>query len=579
MKNKIYSILICVLIISSGVITAQTPSTRSVSTIIAGVLEQLPARQSDLYNRSMQELIETGTEGVRQLASMLNVPGKGDNSTVVYALNGMAYFASGDENLKNKMEQAVIATLDATDDPETKAFLISLLSVTGTDASVNKLAQYLTDDRLCSPAANAIVSIGGEVAGKTLQTMLMRRIVRSPESERSIIQALGNVKPVAEGTEALLKTMINTGDITTKGIVLKALSNTGSKQSLSDLAAAAAATGYRAEPADANGAYVRLIKRVYEQGDTKEAIDAAQTLMKNATKAGSSQIRAAVLEILFYNQKDILKTLKSALNDGDKVYRNAALKFISDYADKAIYTELIKSLPKAKAEKKIDILYWIGNEAQYPEKKQVLKTVETSIEKTGLQTLTQFINDPDIEVKQAAIIALGAIGHPSTLPAITGILKSKDKRMLDCVKHVIVSFPGDIFPDLTRGVSQTSDEGKIVIMEILSGRKANAYFTLVLDQTKSSNQDVQNEAYKTLKDVASEKDFVMLCGMLETAPPSFIIPLQQAVSSSIASLTPEKQTEMIANRILLAGDAKKYLYYPVLSSTNDPAALEMLISH
>jgi len=565
MRVKLNRAIGCVLIICSGVLSAQMPADQSASPIIVDILLQLPAQQSHQYHQLMTTLLETGTEGVRQLVNGMNVQGKGDNSTVEYALNGMAMFASGDEILKNKMEQAVIASLDETNEPETSAFLIRLLAIVGSDDGIHRLAGYLTDDRLSIPAANAMISINGEVAGKTLQASLMSRMARSHETDRAIIQALGDVTPIVEGTEVILQMMLDTNDNTTKGIVLNALSKTGSKQSLSALAAAAAATGYRAEITDANGAYLRLIKRVYEQGEIKVAIDAAKSFLKNATKAGSRQYREAALGMLFYNRTDVLKTLKTALKDQDRSYRNAALRFSSDYADKAIYTELIKLLPKMKAVEKIDVLYWIGNEAQCPEKRQVLKTVETGIEKTGLQTLSQQLSDPDIEVKKATAFVLHAIGDPSTLPILVDLLKNKDEQTLACAKEVLASFPVDISAALTKVVNRASDAGKIIIMELLSERKANAYFTLVLEQTKNANPKVVNVAFYSLKDVTSEKDFIVLCGMLETTSPSFIVPLQQAVTSSIASLTPEIQVEMIINRMLQAGESKKHLYDQVLS--------------
>ena len=576
MKNKIF-IIGCLLAVYSGILTGQTQSGRTTATVIADVLAQIPAERTRGYDQSMKALINTGAEGVKILVGMRNEPGKGDNSAVDYALSGIAHFASGDESMKAKIEQAFIAVLDDTNDQETKAFIIRQLAIVGSDASVSKLVGYLLDEKLCSPAASSIASIGGETAGKSLQTALMKRTAISPEAQRSIIQALGEVKPVIEGTEELLKTMIGANDLTTMGIAFKALSRTGTKRSLADLEAVAAFTGYKAEITNACDAYIRLIKRVYEQGDTKEATTAAQKLLQNATKSGSTQFRIAALEILFYNQTDVIKTLKTALKDGNKVYRNAALNFASSSADKVLYTELLKSLPKAKTGEKIDVLYWIGNEAKNSEKNQILKTIETGIDKTGTQTLTQLLNDRDNEVKQASAIALGAIGDKTALPALTSMLKSRDANLLSCAKGVLSSFPDDITPAIAKAYMQASDEGKMIIFELLSGRKANAYFNLVLEQTKNSSPIIKDAAYKTLKDVVSEKDFVVLCGMLETSVPSYVQPLQAAVTSTIALLTPERQLEMITNRMLQAGDEKQYLYYPVLSATNNPAALNIIV--
>ena len=566
---------LCILFLCPGIITAQAPAGRTVSTIVADVLSQLPAGNQQAYNQLMKELGDTGGEGVKILVGMMNASGKGDNSAVEFALGGLAYYASGNEALKNKTEQAFVDVLDAINERETKAFIIRQLAIVGSDAGINKLSGYLTDEKLSSPAAKAIAYIGGESAAKVLQMALMKRSARSPEAERNIIQALGDVVPI-EGTEDLLITMINASDANIKSAALRALSHTGSKKSLAGMAAAAAATGYKAEKTGANEAYVQLIKRVYEQGYTKEAAAAAQSLLKNATKSGFSQLRIAALEVIFATQADKVKTLKSALKDGDVAYRNAALRYASGYADKAMYTELFKMLPKAGNAEKVDVLFWIGNEAQDPDKKGILKTVETNIDKTSTQTIIQLLGNADYNVKQAAAFALGGIGEKEAIPALADLLKNEDAKITSLAKNELSSFEGDVSLSVAKVMNQASVEGKKVALELLSERKADAYFIAVLEQTKNPSAEVKNVAYDALKNVVSEKDFVVLCGMLETSEP-YLIPLQQAVASSISLIAPEKRTEMITNRILQAGDAKKYLYYPVLTSTEDPAALEIIV--
>jgi HEAT repeat protein len=557
-------------------IMAQTPANRTVSTIIADISAQLPAGDQSAYNKLMDELCLTGTEGVKSLAAMMKPPGEGDNSAIEYALSGLANYASGNEALKSKTEQAFVKAIDDADGREAKAFIIRLLAVTGSDASMEKLSGYLTDDELSSPAACAAVSIGGEAAGKALLGALTRRDARSPEAQRNIIQALGDVRP-SEKTEDLLKTLLQTDDTSIKTVALKALGRTGSKASLPDLAASAAAAGYQYELTGAVDAYIRLIARVREQGDAKEAASAAQALLKNATKAGAAQVRIAALELIFSTQADKIKTLKTALKDPDGSYRNAALTFASDYADLAMYTELFRMLPKAGNEVKTDILNWTGNEAKSPTKKAILRTVEPGIDKTAVQTLAQLLNNPDYEVKRAAAFALAGTGDGDVAPILSGLLKSEDEEVIAIAKRELSSFPGEVALPAVKIMDAASDKGKVAALEILALRRADAYFNAVFEQTKSPSLQVKTAAYRALEAVVSEKDLTVLCGMLETAEPSFEEPLQQAVISALSAMPAKAKTDFVTRRILHVGNSKKHVYYPVLSSTGDAGALELII--
>jgi HEAT repeat protein len=565
------------LLLYTGVIPAQTPAHRTASTIVADVLAQLPAEKQSTYNDLMKELSSTGAEGVKILMSRMHPPGKEKNAAVEYALNGLACYASGDESLKSKMEHAYLEALDMTEEHETKTFMIRQLAVLGSDAGIHKLSAYLTDDALSGPVAYTIASIGGDVAAKILQIALMKRTPRSTQTQCNIIQALGEVTPI-EGTEDLLRTMLNTNDMQIKTVVLKALSKTGTEASLPDLAAEAEATAYRHESTGATDAYIQLIKRVYEQGDTEEASAAARKLLKHVTKAGTSQMRIAALEILFITRADKLKTLRSALKDPDRSYRNVALRYTSEYADRAIYTEVFRMLPKAGKEEKTDLLNWISNEAQYPPKRELLKTIETGIEKTGAQTLIQQLNPPDMEIKRAAAIALTEIGNKEAIPALAGLLKSEDTQTVALAKSVLSSFTGDVSSAIVKILETASDEGKTAGIEILALRKANSYFNVILQQTKSASPEVKAAAYTALKDVASEKDQVILCGLLEDASEQAVIkPLQQAVISTISSVSPAERIKTITRRMLQAGDSKKHLYYPILASTGNREALDLIV--
>ena len=75
---------------------------RTVETVVADALAQLPAATAGDYDKIMGELAATGAEGVGILADMLVPASQGENAAVEYALNGVASFvtAAGREQLR-----------------------------------------------------------------------------------------------------------------------------------------------------------------------------------------------------------------------------------------------------------------------------------------------------------------------------------------------------------------------------------------------------------------------------------------------------------------------------------------------
>ena len=298
--KKVY-ISIASLLLCGSMLMAQSPANRTSKTIVADVLAQMPAEQQAEYNKLINDLSSTGEEGVLMLINKINAPGKGSNSNVDYALSGLTHYvmAKGEENARLATANAYLKALDKVSDRETKAFIIRQLQLLGKDECVDTLASYLNDESLSGPAARALSAIRTDNAKKVLVASLMRRS-GTPKTQKDIIRAIADVQKE----------------------VLYALSRVGSKASLSDLAAAAEKAGYKMEKTGANEAYIALIKRVLEQGDTKDAEKAANDLLKKSTKAGMTQTREAALQILLAAKPEAAtKNLLSALKDTDKGYR------------------------------------------------------------------------------------------------------------------------------------------------------------------------------------------------------------------------------------------------------------------
>ena len=279
--KKIFSTILT--LVCAVTLMAQSPANRTVTTIVADVLAQMPAKNQTEFDKLMADLSSTGAEGVQMLLGRINTSGQVNNAAVEYALNGLAAFVSAPDKAQERqaVKEGFLKALAATDVPEMKGFITQQL--------------YLLGEKV-------------------------------------------------------------------------------------------------------------------EQ-------EAAQPTVRQSANADYRNQRIPLLATAFQAAPDkALKTLEKALKDGDKEYRNAALRFASDYADSEMYTKLVKSLPKAKPYVKTDILQWLGNEAlQSAEKINLIKNIQVSLDVPGKQVLLDQLKSTDPEVKTAAAWALQKIGDTSVL--------------------------------------------------------------------------------------------------------------------------------------------------------------------
>ncbi|MDL2281779.1 DUF1080 domain-containing protein [Parabacteroides sp. OttesenSCG-928-G06] len=574
---KKINILIAGLLLLSNISFGYAQGNRTTQTIVADVLAQMPAGRQANYNKQLADLASTGEAGVMMLIDMMHAPGKESNASVEYALSGLTHFAaaSGQENARKTTVAAYLKALEKVSERETKAFIIRQLQLIGGDESVDALAPYLNREELSGPAARALANIGTEKATKAIQASLMRRM-GTPRTQQDALLAIGEAQlPVGED---LVIGMVGNGDVEMQRVVLYTLSRIGGTASMAPLANAAAKAGYKYEKTQANEAYLILLKRLAATAP-KDVEKAANTLMKQATKAGQTQTRIAALEILFTtNNATATKQLLTALKDSNKEYRNAALDFASPYADNSMYVEVFKALAKAKPEVKTDILGWVGREAACPEKKEILRKLDIKFDLPASQVLADQLKTPNMEVKNAAAQAMMKIGNPTFIGTLADMLNSQNTEEVAIAKKALSTFAGDIDLTVARAVQQAGDAGKIAGLELLAMRKADANINTVLDQIKSTSPEVKKTALGALKDVVSEKDFSLLAGMLESADADAIAPIQQAVIASLATQEPAARVNTLNRRMIQAGDSKKHLYYTAMATTGEAKALETIVT-
>ncbi|MDD4514385.1 family 16 glycoside hydrolase [Massilibacteroides sp.] len=571
--KKIY-LSIATSLLCGTMLMAQAPANRTIQTVIADAVAQMPAQTQKKYDKLIADLVSTGDAGVQSLIDMIHAPGKGSNAQVDYALSGLSHYvmAKGQESARLAVANAYIKALERVQERETKAFIIRQLQIVGENEAVKALSPYLNTEQLSAPAASALASINTPEAADALKSSLMRRMGTSV-TLRDVVMAIGEAEMT--GLEDLIKGFLTASDENLKRTAFYAISRTGSVASLKEVGDAAKAVGFQMENAGINEAYIQLIKRI-ALTDEKTAIKAAAKLLKDATKVGATQTRIAALGLLISMDDDnATKLVLAALKDPCKEYRNAALTFASTYAGEKDYIDILKSTLKAKSDVKTDVINWIGRESK--SQNQILKNLDVRFDLPLRQVLLNQLSDNDFAVKQAAVWALVKIGDESVIPNLSNLLKDNDKQVVLLAEDALLAFKGDVAPSVAQAIQGATDAGKIAGVEILAVRKATPNMNTVLEQTKSTVPEVKTAAYKALKDVVSDKDRVMLCGMLESSDASVVTPLQQAVIATLSGKSSSEQLSTIKTRMVQAGENKKHLYYTVLASIGEKEGLKTIV--
>ncbi|MDR1454872.1 MAG: DUF1080 domain-containing protein [Tannerella sp.] len=303
------------------------------------------------------------------------------------------------------------------------------------------------------------------------------------------------------------------------------------------------------------------------------AEQAASGLAKQVEKNGAIHVREAALQRLMKARPDkVAGYLRDALKDKSRDYRNAALEYALDYDIAALSKELAARLKKADAERKADILNWFIKIYDNPNLQKQLTVSYTDVFAVQL-------TDSNPEVKKAAALLLAKSGEETAIRALAGLLNSPDGQQLALAGNVLSFTGGDIVPFITPYLATATAKGKIVVLELLAARKADEQAQAVLEQLTAADSEVRLTAYSTLKEVVTPKDITHLYALLEKSAPETLPFVQQAIVAALKSLPGEKQLETIQNQMNRTDKNKQQLYYPLLASSGESKALELIIRY
>ena len=554
MKKILYALMfLCTL--GTFAKAQQKDDQRTVTTRIADLLLKLPAHDAKQLNANMNEIGNLGDAGLQQMVAMLLPAGQGDNSRLQYAIGGFSYFVTqtGKDDWRKMSVTAYSSSLEKMTDLENKRFIIEQLQTVGKDDAVATLVKYLTDEKLCDPAAQALIKIKSPKANQALLQALQNS---KGSCQISLVEALGDsryreaVKPITA--------LLGKGDKKQDKVALYALANIADATSENVLAQAAEKAGFTYDITNATSAYLLYAQNLLTNGNKEQSERIAQDLHKKS----KGDTRIAALKILTdINGEKSEPLLLAAALDNDPEYRAAALKYARPYIKPATINSWLKQIKKGSLEQQAEIIRMLGD-----------YNVESA-----LPVILKSLKNKDQQVKINSIAAAGKIGQDKVLQNLFKVLQKGNVQDIAAVQQAMLIMKGNtVTTQVADALPAMSANGQVALINVLAARAAHDKVNVVLPLVKSKDATVKKAAFEALKQLVEEDNLPQLFTLLrEASQPEEVLQVQKAIIAAIAdSKDKPKQAMLVLQQMEQAPADQKNLYFNILASVGDKASLK-----
>ncbi len=489
------------LLVISGIAILTCFSINQVSAAsVTELIAKMPAQSVSEFNEINANFVELGPEKIEGMCKILLPPGAGDDTKVRYAISGLAKYVSRPEAEADRkmVVEAMINALQSATNDEVQAFLIRQIQVAGKDEAVEPLGAYLTDERLCEPAAQALLAIGSQDASdalfKALPSVKGENLVR-------IIRALGVIQN-SDASHAIKK-YANSKDEKLRLVTLYALANSGDP-AVKEVLAEATQIGSYYLRSEANSYYLLYARRLAEEGKENMAETICRELMESRVSPEVVNVRSGALSVLVQIKgKDALPDLLDAMKVESKQYRDAALDLAKEVPGKSATKKWTQQLDDVSSQVKQEILYMLGKRGDL----------------AALPALLETIKSDDKDVQQSAIKASVKLGESKAIPALIDLLKdTKDSAIVRTAKEALLRLQTKaIAPAIVEALPEVTPSAQVALFDVLAERRARNTSQTVFEFTGNENQTVRQEAIKALAVLANENEIPKLIALVVDA--------------------------------------------------------------
>ena len=370
---------------------------------------------------------------------------------------------------------------------------------------------------------------------------------------------MGNLSKNVEGV--LLNLLKDAKSTNYKKTVQKALSAIGTSASLKPLMKNATNEKFTYGKVGTTASYLELLRNLKET-NTKAAQKQAHAMLKTGAKLNRPDLQIAAMELLMdVPAENKSKLISYGLKNGNPSLVANTLSMIPSSLDEKDYSMLLKNLHSSSPKTQIPIVYWLGNQKM----------------ESAVPEISKFTTSGNPLLKTAAIRSLAKIGNKDAMLLLVGLLKSDNEETIAIAQEALTTYNGDMSYELASVFNESSDQGKVAILQLIADRRMESQYNLVYNQLFTNNPTVKTEAAKTLQYVTTEDNLKDLFVLLEKPETDFVPALQKAINASLFNLSADEQMAVIEKQTSKP-NAMSHLYYPAMAFTGTQNAMDQLMN-
>ncbi|RKY07976.1 MAG: hypothetical protein DRP66_05530, partial [Planctomycetota bacterium] len=399
----------------------------------------------------------------------------------------------GTENLR-VAEEKFLEFLQSDATPAGKQFICRNLSIMGTEASAEVLAQMLVDPKTSDMARYALERIPGESVNEVLRKALPRT---KGVEKIGVISTLG-LRADAKSVP-LLTALVGDLDTDIAAAAVAALGQIGTPDARSALAKARDATTGDLQMLVLD-AYLNCADRLIDDGENEEALKIYRELY---TGDIPQQIRSAALRGTVYSMPEkageiILEVIKI----GHAEMQEVAFGLVGEVADERRIKAIADQLGELSATGQVQLITALANRGSAVAKDAVVAAVKSE----------------NADVRVAALKALAVLGDASTVELLACAAGSAVGAERLAARESLYSIRGpNVDKKILELIGAAEDAAKVELIRSISRRNIKGATATLLETATDSSTRVQLESYKALKAVAGPEDLAklveLLCGV------------------------------------------------------------------